>query len=97
MCDTFVALGNSTLDGRTIFAKNSDREPNEPQYVFFYPRMECDSKELYTTSQKIKQVEKTYAVLISKPSWMWGGEMGVNENGVAIGNEAIFTREMVSR
>jgi hypothetical protein len=97
MCDTFVALGNSTLDGRTIFAKNSNREPNEPQYVFFYPRMECDSKELYTTSQKIKQVEKTYAVLISKPSWMWGGEMGVNENGVAIGNEAIFTREMVSR
>lgn len=29
MCDTMIALGDSTLDGRVIFAKNSDRAPNE--------------------------------------------------------------------
>ena len=29
MCDTFVALPSHTASGNLIFAKNSDREPNE--------------------------------------------------------------------
>lgn len=97
MCDTFVALGKATSSGNTLFGKNSDREPNEPQYTFFYPRTLKESGDLYTTSQKVEQVEQTYALLLSKPSWTWGGEMGVNENGVVIGNEAVFTRERVRR
>ena len=37
MCDTLTALGPATADGRTLFAKNSDRERNEAQGVAFHP------------------------------------------------------------
>lgn len=38
------------------------------------------------TYVEVKQVDKTYAVILSKPAWMWGCEMGANDQGVAIGN-----------
>ncbi len=93
MCDTIAATGSATADGITLFGKNSDREPNEAQNLCHIPGQKHDSgASVKCTYISIPQVAKTNAVLLSKPFWMWGAEMGVNEHGLAIGNEAVFTR-----
>ena len=93
MCDTLVALGNSTKDGSVIFAKNSDRDPNEAHELVIVPRTRHpEGSLLRCTYVEIPQVPETYAVLLAKPFWIWGAEMGANEHGVVIGNEAVFTK-----
>lgn len=94
MCDTIVALGNSTQGGSVLFAKNSDRDPNEAHEIVTIPAAKHSSGEkVKCTYVEIPQVSETYRVLLSKPFWIWGAEMGSNEYGVTIGNEAIFSRE----
>ena len=89
MCDTLVLR----QDGVSWLAKNSDREPAEPQLWRYYPPVSDDTARMVrTTYLDIPQLAARHAVLLSQPSWMWGGEMGVNQHGVAIGNEAVFTR-----
>jgi secernin len=98
MCDTFVALPSSTADGSIIFAKNSDREANEAQQLEYHEAKSFRSgAEVRCTYIDIPQVAKTNAVLLSRPFWMWGAEMGANEHGVVIGNEAVFTRLKVKK
>lgn len=93
MCDTMVATPEVTQDGVMLFAKNSDREPNEAQYLQKIPAGTYPpGSQLQCTYISIPQVERTNAVLLSRPFWMWGAEMGVNEHGLAIGNEAIFSK-----
>jgi len=94
MCDTVIATAEATADGAIILAKNSDREPNEAQVLTYVPHTQHEPGTVVKcTYVEIPQVEETNEVLLSRPFWIWGCEMGVNEHGVAIGNEAVFTKE----
>ncbi len=93
MCDTLVALGNSTENGSVLFAKNSDRQPNEPHIMIRIPRQSHPKgAKVKCTYIEVDQAPETYEVLLLKPSWIWGAEMGCNEWGLNIGNEAVFTK-----
>ncbi len=98
MCDTIVAMNSHTADGSVIFAKNSDREANEGQQLEHHPGQNfAPESKVSCTYISIPQVSKTNAVLLSRPFWMWGAEMGANEHGVVIGNEAVFTKLLVKQ
>ena len=93
-CDTMVALGNSTRSGHVIFAKNSDRPVTESQPLITFAAADHDPGELLCcTYIQIPQAAHTCRVMGSKPYWIWGFEHGINECGVAIGNEAVWSRE----
>lgn len=93
MCDTIVAVPPATADGAVWFGKNSDREPGEAQFVEHRAAQKFHSPaKLQCTYVELPQAAQTYEVVLSRPFWMWGAEMGANSRGVAIGNEAVFTR-----
>jgi len=82
-CDTWVAMGDVTTCGYTILGKNSDR-----------PTFDCQPlvSTIDLARVKIAQAAETYTTLGSSPYWSWGYEEGINEHGVAVGNEAIWTK-----
>ncbi len=94
MCDTLVALSNSTEDGNVVFGKNSDRPQAEAQLITYNPRTSYQKgEEVSCTYITIPQTRETAAVYMSQPFWMFGCEMGSNEHGVVIGNEAVYSKE----
>src|SRR4029450_5958354 len=92
MCDSFVALPSATTTGTTLAAKSADCEINEAQAVLRLPRRRYPAGAMLRASHiVIPQARGTHEVIIDKSYWTWGGEIGVNEHGVAVGNEAIFS------
>ena len=92
-CDTLVINKSRSVYGQNILAKNSDRPTGEPQPLCFYEGKEYpEGAILHTTYLDIPQVRKTYTVVGSRPYWIWGFEMGYNEKGLMIGNEAEWSR-----
>lgn len=85
MCDTIYCGSAAGLGSSSFFGKNSDRHPEEPQAVLL-----CRGTKLSSLLPPESKPELSF--LLSKPSWMEGGEMGINERGVSIGNEAVFSR-----
>ncbi|GBL80173.1 Secernin-3 [Araneus ventricosus] len=91
-CDTFAVLPPGTHGDCVVFGKNSDRPSDEVQEVVYVPATDHpQSSKVKCTYIEVNQVPHTYAVVLSKPSWMWGAEMGANEHGLCIGNEAVWT------
>ena len=96
MCDSLVATGSHTRSGATLFAKNSDRTLGECQPLLQFPAAHHPrGARLRCTHIEIPQVAESYRVLGHSPWWVWGFEHGVNEYGVAIGNQTVFSKEPV--
>ena len=93
MCDCLVALPPATAGGATLFAKNSDRPPDEVQVLERYVAGRRAEPIRATHIEVDPGAEPTIGLVGSRPWWMWGLEHGVNEAGVAIGNETIYTTE----
>ncbi|MGH8986876.1 MAG: hypothetical protein ACRDY6_23850 [Acidimicrobiia bacterium] len=85
MCDTLCAIGGE----RTLFGKNSDRPVGEVQVAEAHARRSAGGR-LRTTYLDLDDPGAA-ALLGSRPAWMWGLEHGVNEHGVVIGNEKLYT------
>jgi dipeptidase len=85
MCDTLAVVGARGL----LFGKNSDRPPDEPQVVERFSARPAGGT---LRTQYLELADAGAAAFVgSRPTWLWGVEHGVNEHGVAIGNEKLYT------
>ena len=88
-CDTMAVGAFATEYKQNMLAKNSDRPTGESQRLAFFPAREnAVGTKLKMTDLEIDDIQKTYATVGSQPYWTWGFEMGYNECGLIIGNEA---------
>ncbi len=67
MCDTVCKRRENV----TYFLKNSDREPEEAQFVEYYPHGFVKDK-IKATYLEVEYEGERNAIVISRPYWMWG-------------------------
>jgi secernin len=85
VCDTLCVRTSAGM----VFAKNSDRPPNESQVLLAHRERAAGA---FLDTQYLRIPDPgAHAFVGSHPAWLWGAEHGVNEHGVAIGNEKIWT------
>ena len=94
-CDTFAVKASHSSLGGAILGKNSDRPARETQPLRFLPGRRGHDR-LRLAYLEIDDSAETVPHLGSSPYWCWGHEFGLNAHGVAIGNEAIFTRDLAA-
>lgn len=94
-CDSMIATAKASATGNIIYAKNSDRPLNEAQPLVYFPPADHAEGEMVKTSFiEVPQVAHTYGVLGSKLDTFFGCEHGINEWGLAIGNEQTSGKEI---
>ena len=95
MCDTLAALPGCTAEGGVLFAKSADCEVNEANALVRIPRARhVPGETVRLTHLVIPQARETNELILTKAFWTWGCEIGVNEFGLCMGEEAVFTTEM---
>ena len=82
----FPAGKHLSFSGRQLLV------PNEAQQIVRYPKTSREKNTVKTTFIEVEHPRDLNEVILSKPFQMWGAEMGANEHGVVIGNEAVFTK-----
>lgn len=87
MCDTFYLPSGDQF----FFGRNSDRNPKEVQVVRLITQRK-PSESAVVGGRRLCVPDAGYAIVLSCPTWMEGAGMGINEKGVAIGNEAVFSK-----
>lgn len=93
-CDTWVAMPDATIHGHMILAKTSDVAAFECEpFMRWQGGTHAPGAMIDLQYRKIPQAEKTYTVLGASQFWAWGAEQAINEHGVAVATEAIFTKE----
>ncbi len=92
MCDTLVALPPATRGGGVLFAKSADCEVNEANALVRIPRgRHAPGEAVRITHLVIPQAPLTHELLLTKAFWTYGCEVGVNEFGLCMGEEAVYT------
>lgn len=95
MCDTFVVMPDASALGATALGKNSDRPAFDCQVLERHEKRKAPpGAVLRLAYASIPEAPESLATVGSSPYWCWGYEEGMNEFGVAIGNEAVYSREL---
>lgn len=94
-CDTFAVHAPHTPYAATLLGKNSDRPARETQPLRHVPGR-AGGGTVQLAYVEVDDPADTIPHLGSSPYWCWGHEIGVNAHGVAIGNEALFTRDLAA-